>query len=1646
MQYFLSIIKHYRTTLRSVLGAGFVALAFIFPMSVYADTVTYTISDGSLTAATVSGACDTSLTNATPTDGAQGTVVGSTCVGRNDTPVVKWTKTLTWGAMGVPALAVVTAVDGSFKYRVVQETNAATQAIGVMQLQNSGDTATCAASNLEASFDPGAVNASYTTRDASGNVNVNAGCQSSETSVTLRLEMSPKTGNAAAATSELRADDVSIIITYTPAIFVDVSGTLYQSDGVTPVTTGGSTVKLRLGASTPVEYSTTTLSGSGFFRFTFNSNTWGISPGRDIIVWSPHSSSPSFTYTKASSSVNSIRDLDLIQGNLIIRHEGTSATSTSNADLSVFDYDSNREIVYDVVGNDLVVPLTARNAAGSSVQGYSKTLVASSTTFNSGGKMNVAKDFQLGQYSSWVLGGTATIGGSYFASSSAIVTTSGNSLVFSAEAGQATSTLVGGMTGVAALSDVTFYSRSGKWDIRSNASTTDFSIDAVSGYATTTATTTDIGPLYYDESSGALFAGILNTIGLQVPIIYRCSTSSGCDQDSEWIGATTSIQMKVDSFVKDSTNNVLYAGTSNSDVYWILRCALSTGCDAGSEWVVATRTDKSSIQGVMLVHDSLNNGIYGVPTGWDNYVFRCSTSTGCDQGSEWVEATTSYKAAAAARASGLAYDSVNGVVYVLRGGYSNLSDQIIRCATSTGCGPSNWTVASATLARKDDFTSGPNHLIYNPNNQRLYAIDDYVFGIPNDLISCDTSTGCDAGSEWTSYGVLPMSSPKISLDVGSNTLYLDSGSSPYTRLSCDLDVSTCSKQWDWKNDGVRAKSFVHDRPNGYIWGSNTTALDRYSTTTFGGGTVILPNQLTVSGDYSNYGTSTANGGTVYAGNGATLSGNLSGNSAFSSLVIPEYNFQYDWTNATSGGGDISQFAYDSVNKVIYAGESVNGGGKIYRCVISSGCATPSNWTVSGTTTGPVTEVLHYDPATSAIYTKSTGDSLLYRCATSTGCDQRSDWTVATSGLSFVYGRDMVLDTTNNLLYLMGGNGYNYRCDTTTGCDAGSEWQRVAGRGGNYTMSTAYDPVNNRIFNAYGDTFNSIVEYCTTSSGCAQSTDWTTATTTPSNNVTDVLYDSVNGGLYFASSINSRIIYCPVSSGCDAGSEWVIASTTDNAYTSSHIEFTHHTSLNRIYAIDQIGGGGFGTRVYYCDLVFGCGAGSTWNVATSSIEIYEDILHVPDDEALYLSFKSYLGGTPRILRTLTSSAGITTLSSNASTTNLTINTGASLDPATQLSIAGNFTNSGTLAISTGDIVYMSGTANQYATGTLNFTELRVINTTGTTTFVTPVTTSATTTLSGAGVKTAWAAGATSTLQNLVVEGTSGNEITLFSSTTGSQWKVSVPGNRSVSYARVKDSHACTIAGNIQTSNSIDATNNNCWNIGAAAPAFTQLHYIFRQDVGDESQAPQYTSEDTALTNMVWVGDRVRLRTSVSNTGAAAASDIGYRLQYASSSCSAWIDVGDYASTTGLEWKMDLSSWLADGAATTDYGPLTNPNGKTFTAGQGRAARNQTSVHALSTSQFTEHEYTVVSTSLAQTALTYCFRLSNQGSITNFTHSQRPEITLRPGARPQSGGQGIENQGNGTQRTGGGQGGGSGSEGQGGGGQQNGGGQGGGGNAE
>ncbi len=216
--------------------------------------------------------------------------------------------------------------------------------------------------------------------------------------------------------------------------------------------------------------------------------------------------------------------------------------------------------------------------------------------------------------------------------------------------------------------------------------------------------------------------------------------------------------------------------------------------------------------------------------------------------------------------------------------------------------------------------------------------------------------------------------------------------------------------------------------------------------------------------------------------------------------------------------------------------------------------------------------------------------------------------------------------------------------------------------------------------------------------------------------------------------------------------------------------------------------------------------------------------------------------------------------------------------------------------------------------------------------------------------------------------------------------------------------------------------------SGTPVVVQLNYRWRNDDGGETSATYAKATDTAITSGVFVGDRIRLRILLSNTGTGPATNYNYRLEHASNanSCTTWTTVPD--STSSEPWQIGGASNVADDIATTDSEGITNPGGKTFNAGKVRTANNSTGNITITQTQFSEIEYSIKSNIYTTAGTEYCFRVTNAGSTANFTYTVTPRITLS-GSQGGGGHAGGESSGAGTPVGGGGTGGGAGAGGEG-----------------
>ncbi len=414
--------------------------------------------------------------------------------------------------------------------------------------------------------------------------------------------------------------------------------------------------------------------------------------------------------------------------------------------------------------------------------------------------------------------------------------------------------------------------------------------------------------LAIDSTNGVLYAGTSSG-----GIIYRCATSTGCDAAEDWTTSYDTSETTIYSLAVDSTNGVLYAGTSSGGI--IYRCATSTGCDAAEDWTTSYDTSETTIYSLAV--DSTNGVLYaGTSSG--GIIYRCATSTGCDAAGDW---TTSYDTPEWNIYS-LAVDSTNGVLYA---GTSS-GGIIYRCATSTGCDAAgDWTTSY------DTPESSIQSLALDSTNGVLYA----GAGWDGIIYRCATSTGCDAAGDWTtSYDTPESYIYSLAIDSTNGVLYAGTYSNGIiyrcaTSTGCDAagDWTTSYDTPEWyiyslAVDSTNGVLYAGSGLNGIIYRGatglgawtfqgNATTTNNFTITS---GTVIGPSagQITVGGNWSNSATFTHNSSTVLFNKSSSTqtlnSGGTGAGKIFSGLTHSGAGTLQLTTNAINIDGAFSQTA------------------------------------------------------------------------------------------------------------------------------------------------------------------------------------------------------------------------------------------------------------------------------------------------------------------------------------------------------------------------------------------------------------------------------------------------------------------------------------------------------------------------------------------------------------------------------------------------------------------------------------------------------------------------------------------------------------------------------------------------------------------
>ncbi|MCB9814243.1 hypothetical protein H6784_02380 [Candidatus Nomurabacteria bacterium] len=250
----------------------------------------------------------------------------------------------------------------------------------------------------------------------------------------------------------------------TQAHALTVSGTLYSDEGITPI--ASETIKLAVGTSTPPSIHSTTTDASGDWYFTFSS----LATGTPVVAWvDGNASVRGSIFTKSSSTVNSIPDLNIYQNRVIISHEGaTTSTSTSIRDLAFYDNDNDSDIQYNASSTAATFDVNAGNKlyinTGKLFIPGGEVTVYGNAGSGVDGSMHIATD------ATYLTSGTTTLAGNLSASSTALVGNHGT-IYFNA------STTGKTITATQPIGNLKF-GGTGTYTFATNATTTDITIDA----------------------------------------------------------------------------------------------------------------------------------------------------------------------------------------------------------------------------------------------------------------------------------------------------------------------------------------------------------------------------------------------------------------------------------------------------------------------------------------------------------------------------------------------------------------------------------------------------------------------------------------------------------------------------------------------------------------------------------------------------------------------------------------------------------------------------------------------------------------------------------------------------------------------------------------------------------------------------------------------------------------------------------------------------------------------------------------------------------------------------------------------------------------------------------------------------------------
>ncbi|MFZ2252682.1 MAG: hypothetical protein WAW13_00740 [Minisyncoccia bacterium] len=630
-------------------------------------------------------------------------------------------------------------------------------------------------------------------------------------------------------------------------------------------------------------------------------------------------------------------------------------------------------------------------------------------------------------------------------------------------------------------------------------------------------------------------------------------------------------------------------------------------------------------------------------------------------------------------------------------------------------------------------------------------------------VALSGNTSFRSSASTTNLTILSTATTSAGYPLSISGNYTDSG--VFTTTADTFFTGASSQILSGTMTGTSTFKNVHMQGSGTKTFSNNASTSDFTISS--GSTVIAPNALTIRGVYTNNGTFTHNSGTLYLEGGSVASGTMTGTSALGDVVVNTYRVSNvdsintsilsallsalviddvtgilyvgtaDWAGSllhcvlTTGCdeesdftgfifpyldpfdlGAINDLVIDTVNRVLYAGISDSAsGGLVLRCVLSTGCSAPIDFTIAYDTTESHISSLTIDTTNGVLYAGSGSGGIIYRCLISTGCDAAGDFTTAYDTTESQIS-SLTIDTTNGVLYAGSyTGGIIYRCLISTGCDAAGDFTTAYDTTGLEINSMSIDQTHGVLYAGTDSSPGGNIYRCITSTGCDASGDFAAAFTSSSESIDSIAFNATNDILYAVSdSYGGNMYRCVTSTGCDSQNEFMSVENVANGNVYFEEVIVDPTS-NRVF----VGG-------YYQFYTFSNSATFMTSASTTNLTIDPGYsLVAPGNLSIAGAYTNSgifthnsgtttfngssaqtatgtMTGTSAFNNLSFTGAGTKTFSNNASTTNLTIQTGATVVAPSILSLSGNYTNNGTFTHASGTVL-MSSTSAQSLTGTL-----------------------------------------------------------------------------------------------------------------------------------------------------------------------------------------------------------------------------------------------------------------------------------------------------------------------------------------------------------